>query len=77
VGKSSLYDVSSFPERGKRMTHQGRKALPADRDGDTHDAFSRNWRWWLCCLKRPGVIKKTRRRFHKRARREAKKEKDP
>lgn len=45
--------------------------MPPAKDGDTHDAFS-SWRRMLCCLDRPGVIKKTRRRFHKRARREAK-----
>lgn len=56
------------------MAYQGRKALPGDRDGDTYDAFSRNWRRWLCCLDRAGVISKTRRRFHKRSRREAKEE---
>lgn len=56
------------------MAHRGRKALPPHNDGDMHDAFSRNWRRWLCCLKRPGVIKKTRRRFHKLTRRMAKKE---
>ena len=56
------------------MTYHGRKALPPARDGDTTDAFSRTWRRLLCCLDRPGVIKKTRRRFHKKVRRTAKKE---
>lgn len=55
------------------MSYQGRKALPPAKDGDTHDAFSA-WRTILVCLGRAGVIKKTRRRFHKRTRREAKKE---
>jgi hypothetical protein len=54
------------------MAYQGRRALPPARDGDITDAFSRNWRRLLCCLDRAGVIKKTRRRFHKRTRREMK-----
>jgi hypothetical protein len=55
------------------MSYQGRKALPGARDGDTTDAFG-SWRRILCCLQRAGVIKKTRRRFHKRTRRENREE---
>lgn len=54
------------------MSYQGRKARPPARDGDTTDAFSRNWRRLLCCLDRAGVIGKTRRRYHKRERKAAK-----
>lgn len=53
------------------MAFQGRRALPAHKDGDMHDAFS-PWRRILCVFDKPGIIKKTRRRFHKFARREAK-----
>jgi hypothetical protein len=42
------------------MSYQGRKALPPAKDGDTTDAFSKNWRRWLVGLDRPGVIKKIR-----------------
>lgn len=55
------------------MAYRGRKAMPAAKDGDTQDAFSR-WRHWLCVFDKPGVISKTRRRFHKLVRREAKRE---
>lgn len=54
------------------MSYKGRKALPVSKSADEYDAFSRNWRRWLVGLSRPGVIKRIRRRFHKRARREAK-----
>lgn len=56
------------------MPAQGRKALPPTRDADITDAFSLNWRRWLCCLQRAGVIRKTRRRFHKMVRRQGKQE---
>ncbi len=54
------------------MAYRGRKATPPARDGDTMDAYSRNWRRLLCCLGRAGVVKKTKKRYHKRTRREAK-----
>lgn len=55
------------------MTARGRKALPPDKDNDTFDAFS-GWRRLLCVFDKPGVIRKTRRRFHKLVRRVAKRE---
>ncbi len=53
------------------MAYKGRRALPAHNDGDMHDAFS-GWRRLLCVFNKPGVLKKTRRRFHKLARRVSK-----
>lgn len=47
--------------------------MPPAKDGDTHDAFG-PWRRLLCVFDKPGVIRKTRRRFHKLVRREAKRE---
>lgn len=47
--------------------------MPPAKDGDTHDAFG-PWRRLLCVFDKPGVIQKTRRRFHKLVRREAKRE---
>lgn len=55
------------------MAVRGRKSMPPEKDGDTHDAFSQ-WRRLLCVFDKPGVIRKTRRRFHKLVRREAKRE---
>jgi len=53
------------------MSYRGRKALPVSKSADEYDAFS-SWRRWLKGLERPGIIKGIRRKFHKRARREAK-----
>lgn len=39
--------------------------------GDEYDAFSPG-RKYLCCLDRPGVVKKTKRKYNKRVRQEAK-----
>lgn len=55
------------------MANQGRKSQPAAKDSDTDDAFS-GWRRLLCVFDKPGIIRKTRRRFHKLVRREAKRE---
>ncbi|MDJ0323181.1 hypothetical protein QMG61_05315 [Cryobacterium sp. PH31-AA6] len=43
-------------------------------NGDEQDAYSRYWRRSLCCLSRAGIVKKTKRRTHKRERREGKAE---
>lgn len=42
-------------------------------NGDEQDAYS-HWRYMLCCLTRAGVIAKTKRRTHKRERRQGKRE---
>ena len=38
-------------------------------NGDEYDAFT-DWRKVLCCLGRPGIVRKTKRRFWKRQRAE-------
>jgi len=42
-------------------------------NGDEQDAYS-VWRHMLCYLQRPGVVKKIKRRTHKRERQEWKRE---
>jgi hypothetical protein len=39
-------------------------------NGDEYDAYTQ-WRKYLCYLQRAGVVKKIKRRTHKRERREA------
>ena len=43
------------------------------KNGDEYDAYSK-WRKYYCYLQRPGVVKKIKRRTHKRERQEAKQE---
>ena len=43
------------------------------RDGDEHDAYT-SWRHVYAYLRRPGVVKKIKRRTHKRERREGRAE---
>ena len=38
-------------------------------DGDEQDAYSRRWRKMIAALARAGVVRKTKRRTHKRERR--------
>lgn len=56
------------------MSYRGRKALPPSKSGDEVDVFSKRWRKFLKW--KPGQIKKIRRGFSKRARREGRKNKD-
>jgi hypothetical protein len=42
-------------------------------NGDEQDAYSQA-RHELCCLQRAGIVKKTKRRSHKRERQEGKRE---
>jgi hypothetical protein len=41
--------------------------------GDENDAFTR-WRHLYCCLGRAGVVKATKRRYHKKERRWARRD---
>jgi len=56
-------------EKGLGMSYKGRKTLPPVRDGETFDAFSKNWRRMLHWHSQQ--IKRVKRRFNKRARRES------
>lgn len=44
------------------------------RTGDEYDAYCRNWRQMYVYLSRPGVVRKIKRRTHKRERREGRAE---
>lgn len=38
--------------------------------GDEDDAFSRRWRFFLTCMKRPGYRKQSKKKANRRERRE-------